>query len=152
MKAVLILVLLLCPTLSIAETMSIDADRFELFETEKRADFFGHVVVNRGSMTLKANQMRVWYLEEAGKNKLKYLSAEGEVWISTSESTGSADKATFSPASALLVLTGQAKVNNEQGILEGEKIEYNMDTQEIRVLKGKHGGQVHFTFEEAVDE
>ncbi|WP_038247137.1 lipopolysaccharide transport periplasmic protein LptA [Ghiorsea bivora] len=131
-----------------AETMTVDADRFELFQEDKRADFYGHVVVHRHDMVMKADKVKVWYQEIDGKNELKSLDATGHVMITTKVKQGSADRATFEAGSELLVLTGHAQVKDENSVLEGEVIEYHTATENIKVLKGKSGKQVQFTFGE----
>ncbi|MCF6208671.1 MAG: lipopolysaccharide transport periplasmic protein LptA [Ghiorsea sp.] len=134
--------------LGYAQTMTVDADKFELHQENKRADFYGHVVVHRHDMVMKADTVKVWYQEIDGKNELKSLDATGNVVITTKAKQGSADRATFEAGSELLVLTGQAKVKDENSVLEGEVIEYNTATENIKVLKGKSGKQVQFTFGE----
>lgn len=154
MKKISLLVMFICAVSShaMAEPMTVDADKFELFSTEQRADFFGHVVVHRQAMVLKANQVRVWYKEVNGKKELHSVKATGNVLIDTPENKGSSDYATFSAVTDLLVLTGHARMVNKQGTLEGEQIEYNTATEGTRVLSGDSGKQVHFTFEEKASE
>jgi len=136
------------PPIAYAETMTVDADRFELFQEDKRADFYGHVVVHRQAMVMKADKVKVWYQEIGSKNELKSLDATGHVIITTKVKQGSADRATYEAGSELLVLTGHAQVTDENSVLEGEVIEYHTATENIKVLKGKSGKQVQFTFGE----
>ena len=130
------------------QKMTVDADRFELFQENKRTEFYGHVVVHRQGMVMKANQVKVWYQDIDGKNELKSLLATGDVVITTKVKQGSADRATFEAGSEVLILTGNAQVKDEKSVLKGEVIEYNTATENIKVRKGKSGKQVQFTFGE----
>ncbi|MDX8388216.1 MAG: LptA/OstA family protein [Ghiorsea sp.] len=133
---------------SYAASMTVDADKFELFQTEQRADFFGHVVVHRENMVLKADQMHVWYKDVEGANELQRVKAKGNVFIETAQHKGTSNKASFSADTDMLILTGDARMESDQGILEGEQIEYNTVTEDTKVLQGKKDSQVHFSFEE----
>lgn len=132
-----------------AQTMTVDADRFEMVKDQQRADFFGHVVVHRDDVVIKADKMKVWYKEVGGRNELKTVRADGNVHITTETKMGEADYASFEAGSQMLILTGNAKVIDGDSAIEGEVIEYNMKTEHIQVRKGKSGKQVHFTFDEA---
>lgn len=135
-------------SMAYADTMTVDADRFELYQDKQRAEFYGHVVVHRQDMVLKADKVLIWYQEIAGKQELKSLHATGHVVIHTKAKQASADKATFEAGSDMLILTGDAQVKDENSVLEGEIIEYNTTTENMKVLKGKSGKQVTFTFSE----
>ena len=131
-----------------AITMTLDADKFELFQTEQRAEFYGHVVVHREEMVLKADFMTVWYQETNGKNELKRVEAKGNVLIDTPENKGTSNLASYSANTEMLIMSGEARMVNDRGVLEGEQIEYNTKTEDTRVLKGEENQQVHFTFED----
>ncbi len=154
MKTWIIILLLMVTNDVLAAPMTVDADRFELIEGEQRADFFGHVVVKRDDMILKANQMRVWYQQDdkTGKKTLKKVRAMDNVVIDTPDSKGSANTATFNTDSDMLVMVGQAKMTSKQGTVEGEHIAYNIKTKDTKVINDQKGGQVHFTFEENVND
>lgn len=154
MKTWMMVLLLFMPQHVMAAPMTVDADRFELIQGEQRADFFGHVVVKRDDMTLKADQMRVWYQQDetTGKKTLKKVHAVDNVVIDTPDSKGSANTATFTTDSDMLVMVGEAKMISKQGTVEGERIVYNIKTKDTKVINDQKGGQVHFTFEEKDSE
>jgi len=145
----LLLSLLMGNSLAIAQPMTVDADKMELFQQAQRADFYGSVEVHRENMVLKADKMNVWYESMDGETKLKKAQANGHVMITTPTQKGWADQAVFTANNHILVLTGHAKMENEQSVLQGEKIQYNTITEDVKVLKGKAGEQVHFSFDEA---
>ena len=148
MKQGLMIVVLLWCQHAFAAPMTIDADRFAMIKAEKRADFFGHVVVRRDDVVIKADQARVWYQERDGKHVLKAVQADGHVRITTANKQGMANHAHFTAGSQLLVLRGQAKVVDERSTIEGHVIEYHMRTEQIRVRQNKSGERVKLTFEE----
>jgi lipopolysaccharide export system protein LptA len=154
MKLWMIILLLALPQCVAAAPMTVDADRFELVQGEQRADFFGHVVVKRDDMILKADEMRVWYqqVEETGKKTLEKVEATGHVTIFTPDSQGSSDLATFMTGSDILVMKGKANMTSTQGTVEGEHIEYNVKTKDTKVIGGQDNGQVRFTFDDTESE
>ena len=149
---VIILLNLWISPLIYAETITIDADTFELIHDEKRSEFTGNVTVYRGDMLLKSDFMTIIYHQLEGRNALKSAKATGNVIIETPEHHGFANEATFSSASEMLILAGNAKVMGKEGDLVGEQIEYNTKTKATRLLKGKVDQQVRFTFGEENSE
>ncbi len=149
MKLLWVIPLLLWAQTLVAAPMTIDADRFEMHKDKKRADFFGHVEVHRDDVVIKADTMKVWYQEKQGKNELKEVQADGHVRITTATKQGEADHARFKAGSQTLLLKGNARVRSEGNVVEGEEIEYHMQTERIHVRKGKAGKQVRFIFDEA---
>jgi len=142
--------LLMGSSLAIAEPMTVDADKMELFQQAQRVDFYGNVVAHRDNMVLNADKMKVWYASIDGQTKLKKAKANGHVIIITPTQQGSADQAIFTTNDHMLVLTGHAKMQSKQSVLQGEVIQYNTITEDVKVLKGNTGKQVHFSFDEAV--
>jgi len=150
MKLWMIFSMLLMPNLAMAGAMTVDADRFELMQTEQRADFFGHVVIQRDDMTLKGDKVRVWYEEDkkTGKKVLKKAEATGHVLIDTDDSKGASDYALFTTDSDMLIMKGHATMTSKQGTVSGEHIAYNVVTKDTKVMGTQESGQVHFTFDE----
>ncbi|MDQ7003913.1 MAG: LptA/OstA family protein [Ghiorsea sp.] len=150
------LLLLLClfvpQMICLAETMTVDADQFVLLQDKQQIDFFGHVVIHREDMTLKADKVRIWYQEDAqtGKKSLQQAEAVGKVDIVTDDSQGKSDYALFTTASNILVMKGDAHMTSKQGTVEGEHITYNTETKDTKVVGGESGKQVRFTFDEGV--
>ncbi len=151
MKLSVWLILLLLPSWALA-AMTVDADRFELVQGKQQADFYGHVVVKREDMTLKAEKVRVWYQDNktTGKRVLKQAEAIGKVDIDTPDSKGKSDYALFTTTSNVLVMKGNAHMTSQQGTVEGEHITYNTKTKDTKVVGGDSGKQVRFTFDEDV--
>jgi len=149
MKSFIMIACLLCPSWAMAG-MTVDADRFELVQEEQRADFFGHVVVIRDDMTLKADKMKVWYQQDkkSGKKTLKRVHAMGQVVIDTPDSKGAAESAVFVTDSDTLDMTGKAHMTSKQGTVEGEHIAYNIKTKNTKVVGSDAGEQVRFIFED----
>lgn len=150
MKQWLVLLGILMPCVLDAAPMVVNADQFELVQGEQRAVFTGHVVATQDDLLMKADQMTLWYVQDemTGKKKLNHGKAVGNVWLQTKESTGSAQQATFAADSEILVLQGKARMISESGVVEGEYIEYHMQTKDTQVLKGTSREQVRFTFDE----
>ncbi|MDQ6983920.1 MAG: LptA/OstA family protein [Ghiorsea sp.] len=152
MKKWLLLCLLMPQMLWAAEPMTVNADRFVLVQDKQQVDFFGHVVIQREGMTLKADKVRVWYQEdeESGKKVLKQVEAIGHVDIDTGDSKGQSQYALFTASSNILVMKGDAFMVSQQGRVEGEHITYHTLTKNTKVVGGDSGKQVRFIFDEDV--
>ncbi len=146
----ILLAFLWLPNIVFAGGMTVDADRFELMQEQHRADFFGHVIIQRDDMTLKGDKVRVWYEEDkaTGKKVLKKAEATGHVLIDTDDSKGQSDYALFTTDSDMLIMKGNATMTSKQGTVSGEHIAYNVKTKDTKVMGSKESGQVHFTFDE----
>ncbi|HIP06858.1 MAG TPA: lipopolysaccharide transport periplasmic protein LptA [Mariprofundaceae bacterium] len=151
MRAGIFLLCLLLPHALLAEPMTVDADKFVLVQDKQQVDFFGHVVIKRDDMILRADKVRVWYQEDkaTGKKVLKQAEAIGHVDIDTEDSKGKSDYALFTANSNILVMKGDAFMVSKQGKVEGEHITYNTVTKDTKVVGGESGKQVRFTFDEA---
>ena len=134
-----------------AATITAKADKMDLFHHESRLLLNGHVEVSKPDLLLKSDKMTIDYFDENGRKKVKQATAEGSVQIETEGHEGWADQAVYHAERELLVLTGNAKVKSSQGIVAGEKIEYNMVTKETQVIKGDADEQVRITFGEDSD-
>ncbi|MDX8382835.1 MAG: lipopolysaccharide transport periplasmic protein LptA [Ghiorsea sp.] len=150
MKTWLAVCIVCFPCFGFAAAMQVDADQFELVQEEKRAEFVGHVTAVRGEMKITADKMTLWYQEEqaTGKNRLKSAKAVGNVQLFTADNQGEADQARFDVDSDVIVLKGNASMENAQGVVRGEHIEYHISSQDTQVLKGDTEQQVRFIFDE----
>lgn len=135
------------PTLVWSQTatpIQITANSLLVEHARGQASFEGNVKVVRADLTLTANQLDAAY----SKTGLGELTARGNVVIvrnGTVPETAQGTTAVFNPATNILTLTGP-KVTLKRGPsqLQGDKLVYNLNTQQARVTQ--QGGPVQAVF------
>ncbi|MDX8403892.1 MAG: lipopolysaccharide transport periplasmic protein LptA [Mariprofundaceae bacterium] len=116
-----------------------------------RAEFKGSVQLTRDDFELHCDRLVAFYNQKAG-GELERAEAYGHVSMQQGEKRGSSNKATYTQSEGLLILIGDARVEDPEGTVEGEKIIHNTLTAETKVQQGTSGGRVHLTFEADGDE
>ncbi len=137
-----------------ANPVTVTADELVGDENSKSAEFIGNVKVVRGTYTLTADRLKVFFdsIEKpaGGKNppraNISEIIAEGRVRILSKELAASADRATYDRKTRTIVLTGDnTEVNHKGSKVKGEQITIFMDTEKVRV-SGKSGNRVKGVF------
>ncbi|MES0371960.1 MAG: LptA/OstA family protein, partial [Mariprofundaceae bacterium] len=59
----------------------------------------------------------------------------------------SSNEAIYIQSEGVLILIGDAKVEDPEGTIEAEKIRHNIQTKETQVQQGSSGGRVHLRFD-----
>jgi lipopolysaccharide export system protein LptA len=99
----------------------IDADRMEAMKKEGLVIFTGNVVAKQDNSVQTADRMEV-YLDDKGERVLRIVST-GNVKIVTEDCrTGTAKRAEYYDDDQRLLLTGDAKVWQEENVVTGETI------------------------------
>ncbi len=119
---------------SAAEPIHITAEHMRMNTLQQHATFSGGVHVTRGDFQLWSDKLVVFYQ----KQHIQKAIADGRVRITQNNKRGASNHAVFQNKQNMLTLTGQASVENEQGVIRGETIEYHIDTQETIVSQGAH--------------
>lgn len=147
MSTRLFFILLFLPGLVVAqsrEPIQITAQELTVQHAKGVASFTGNVKVVRTDFTLTANRLEAQY----GNAGIDELTARGQVVITRTGAvpeTAMGEVATFSPKANTLTLTG-AVVELKRGpsTLKGDRLVYNLTTQQARVTN--QGGPVQATF------
>ena len=156
--------------------IEITSDTLEVFQSENRAVFTGHVVAIQADDRLKGDQMIVYYRKQddpdqaknakpaksAGQRcyartagAIKKIDADGNVFLSTPEETASGAKGIYDVKHHEIHLSGSVVLTRGQNVLKGDKLVYNFDTgksilaggRERQVAAGRIGKQrVHALF------
>jgi lipopolysaccharide export system protein LptA len=102
------------------QPIEITSQQLEVFQLERKSVFSGQVVAKQGDMTLTADELSVFLLEE--NNQIDRLEAFGNVVVRQLDRTARADKAVYHQQDDILTLTGHAQV--EQGVnrIAGDEI------------------------------
>lgn len=124
--------------------IEISADTFTVQQDNHHATFSGAVVIKRLDLVMQADTVLVVY-GDGGQNDIDSLTADGNVRVQTSTQKARGDHATFDPDTQLIRLTGNVKVSNAQGELNGPELVIDLK-QNTSVFKGNKGGRVTGVF------
>jgi lipopolysaccharide export system protein LptA len=119
-----------------SQPVTVDADRMERFGKESLVIFIGNVIARQSSSVQYADRMEV-YLDEKGDRILRAVST-GNVRIVTRDcKTGTAKRAEYHDLEQRIVLTGNARVWQDDNVVSGETITIFLSQDHSIVQGGK---------------
>lgn len=135
--------------------ITIDADRLEVLDKDKKAVFTGNVVAMRGDMTVRSSTMTVFYDADlaggatantpaaaASSNKnVRRIEMTGKVLFVQRDQQATGDGAVYERASETLVLTGNVVLTQCQNVVTGPRLVVNLRTNQAQV-EGAPGARV----------
>lgn len=142
------------------DPIKIDADRLDVFDSEKRATFTGNVVAVQGDTTLRCSALNVFYEQSAtsasgaaqpqaaqaeGDNNIRKLDCQGPVTVVSSEQTATGQHAVFDRVSNTVTLTGNVLLSQDKNVQQCDRIVYNLDTSVANCI-ARPGGRVQGVF------
>ncbi|MDX6751107.1 LptA/OstA family protein [Geminicoccaceae bacterium 1502E] len=143
--------------------IEITADNLVVRQQEQLAVFSGNVNAVQGDMTLRAAELRVFYLEDRGpekdgakkgKNKngdkaaqdgggqqsIRRIEAEGSVVVDSGGQTAKGDNGVYDPATNAVTLDGNVVLTRADNVIRGGHLVLDLDTG-VATLKPAGGGQ-----------
>jgi lipopolysaccharide export system protein LptA len=127
-----------------SQPVTVDADRMERYGKESLVVFTGNVVARHNDTVQYADRMEV-YLDEKGDRVLRTVST-GTVRIVTGDCrTGTAHRAEYFDLEQRMVLTGNARVWQDDNIVTGETVTIVL-SQDRSVVQGSPQERVTAVF------
>lgn len=144
----LLLALLLCVGLGVPAALAqnkvqVTADNFVVDQPRSEATFTGNVVVVRSDLTVWADRVLVTF--EGGMENIRTVTATGNVRLKTDTQDATGERATFTPDSQILRLSGNVTVNNASGTVTGPELVLDL-ANETSTFSASGGGRVTGTF------
>ncbi len=130
-----------------AEPVQIKSDSLVVEHQQSRAQFDRNVWLKREDFELRCDRLVVLYRQEMG-GEVEQAEAYGHVAMQQGDKRGSSKEALYQQAPGLVILIGEAKVESPDGLIQGEKVLHNINTNETTVLQGEDGGRAQFVIEE----
>lgn len=124
--------------------IEVTADSFTVDEANKQAVFDGSVVITREGLEMRAQTVRISY-GDGGPTDIRDLVATGNVRIRAAGQDAVGDRATFDPRTQILRLTGNVRVTNVQGTVQGPDLTIDL-ARNTSVFSGGSGGRVTGVF------
>lgn len=129
-----------------AGPIQIESESLAVEHKKNRVEFKGAVRLTRDDFELRCDRLVAFYHQQAG-GELERAEAYGHVTMQQGEKRGSSNEATYIQSEGILILIGDAKVEDPEGTIQAEKIQHNIQTLETKVQQGDTGGRVRLTFE-----
>lgn len=133
-----------------SQPVTVDADRMERFGKESLVVFTGNVIARQNNSVQYADRIEV-YLDESGQRIVRTVST-GNVRIVTGDCrTGTARRAEYFDLDQRIVLTGDARVWQDDNVVTGESITIFL-SQDRSVVQGGKDERVKAVFHPRRDE
>jgi lipopolysaccharide export system protein LptA len=124
--------------------VTVDADKMERFGKESLVVFTGSVVARQNNSVHYADRMEV-YFDERGDKILRTVSTGGVKIVTGDCRTGTAKRAEYFDLEQRLVLTGNARVWQDENVISGETITIYL-SQDRSVVQGGAQDRVKAVF------
>jgi len=116
-----------------SEPIRIEADRMVSQEQENSVVFIGNVDASQGQVTIRSNEMTVYYTQNdkaQGKtqsSKVKKLICKGNVEVTQDDWLGTGRRMDYFAKDRKVILSGDAKAWQGQNMVSGKTITYYLD-------------------------
>ena len=121
------------------EPLVITADRMDAEQLGEKVTFTGNVTLKKEGTIFSSDVMTVLY--DTGTKDIKEVKAQGNVVVRKEDRVGLSDRAVYDRRGATIVLTGNARIIENESQFGGEKITLFMD-DDRSIIEG--GGKVMF--------
>jgi lipopolysaccharide export system protein LptA len=140
------------------EPIEINADRLVVEQNQQIATFIGNVDAVQGTMKLRADELRVFYVQAegqqqaAGQNQsIRRIEAQGNVLLTQPNETAAGDAGVYDPIAGKLTLEGNVVLTQGRNVVRGTKLVSDLNTGVSTVsssapVAGKRGERVRALF------
>ena len=134
------LALLALPTMGDAQTRPNSSDQPISFGADA-GEYVGNTVTLRGRAELIQGDNRLRADTVSGLNQTgeSVIEASGNVYFVTPEQTIRGDRAVYTTANDMIVVTGDVILTQGQNVLTGSRLTYNVRTQSARIEAAGQG-------------
>ncbi|WP_297455094.1 lipopolysaccharide transport periplasmic protein LptA [Persephonella sp.] len=112
----------------------IEADTLNYSKKDNLLIYKGNVVVKKEDFVLHSDMLKILLDQKGDINR---IIAIGHVHFKKGNRTGKSDKAEYFKDKNYIILTGNAQLQQNNNIIEGEKIIYYLDTEKAEVVGQK---------------
>ena len=127
------------------EPIQIEADKMTAVEDSQSVIFSGNVDARQGDVRIRSDKMTIFYIktEKGSKKKtknaqqVKKIVCKGNVEVTSEEWLGTSDTMNYFAKKNLVQLIGNAKAYKGQNMVQGERIDYHLDTGQSEVFGAK---------------
>ncbi|MDQ6974690.1 MAG: LptA/OstA family protein [Mariprofundaceae bacterium] len=127
---------------AVNDAIQIESDKMHMNAQQQRATFTGGVLLTRNNFELRCDQLVVDYIND----EIKQAVATGRVRMHQGLKHGASDQAIFEKKANQVTLIGHASVEDEKGVMRGDKIIHKITEGDTQVFQ-KHGEPVRLHIE-----
>ncbi|SNZ02130.1 lipopolysaccharide export system protein LptA [Persephonella hydrogeniphila] len=109
----------------------IEADTLEYIKNKQMILYKGNVVVKKEDFTLKSDTLKI-FLDEKGD--IQKIIALGDVRFVKGNRKGKSDRAEYYKNKNYIILIGNAELQQDNNVIEGDEIIYYIDTEKAEVI------------------
>src|SRR5947209_6810713 len=131
------------PGASSKDPVSIDAGKLDYFDKDQKLVYSGAVVASQSESRLKASVLTI-FLEPAANtsagHQMRRMEAQGPVTVTAKDQIGAGDAAVYDKAENKVFLTGHVTLSQGANVTKGERLVYDLNTNQAVVLGGASAG------------
>ena len=122
-----------------SQPLEIVSDRLGVSQAAATAEFIGNVEVLQGTLTMRADQMKVVYNQSTGD--IRQLTAQGNVLLSSGAEAAEGQSADYNVETGFLVMEGDVLLTQGQSALSAQSMRINLNDG-----TGEFSGRVRTVF------
>ncbi len=123
----------------VPEPVNIHSDRLIVHQKERQAEFLGHVVTNQKNLLVRCEKLIITYASandpDLKEGEISRMEFSGGVDIEQKNRKGFCQEATYERPVGRLICIGDPWVTEDDNRIRGERIEYLVDSDEVKVVK-----------------
>lgn len=124
------------------QPIQIEADKMTALEKSQKVIFSGNVDAVQGEVRIRSDKMTVFYekTDDSGKKaakdaqQVKKIICDGNVEVTSQQWLGTSDTMHYYSKKNLVQLIGNARAYKGQNMVQGERIDYHLDTGQSEVF------------------
>jgi len=131
------------------EPIEVVAQTMEADKKQQTALFSGKVVATRGTMTLYADQLTLFFANQEKQNNrqlIERIEARGKVSVVDDQRIAKANELDYHYITEEIVLRGNVSVQEGENLVTGDEITLDLRTNQTRV-KSSDGGRIKAIFQ-----
>lgn len=129
------------------QPIQIAADKMTAVDKSQSVIFTGNVDASQGDVRIRSDKMTIYYIKDTSKSagkktsknaqQVKKIVCKGNVEVTSKEWLGTSETMHYFSKKKLVQLIGNAKAYKGQNMVQGERIDYHLDTGQSEVFGGK---------------
>lgn len=129
-----------------AQVIRVQADRFDIYAKENRAQYQGHVRAERGTTVIRSDRLQVFYAPgPSGASEVTRVEADGHAEADDGARHAQGEHADFDNRTGVLVMTGQPQAQAGGSQVAGARVTFTagsevLEVDEARTVLGEAQG------------
>ena len=115
------------------------SQQMEADQNSRQVVFTGDVVAKRGGMTVYAERLTLYFVEQDKERRIERLEAEGGVRVVDGQRVATGRHLDYFQADEKMILTGDAQIHQGENLVAGDEITLFLRDNRSLVKSGKDG-------------